>query len=159
MARENKHPARIGVTGGIGSGKTSVCAIFERLGVPTFSADLIAREISDTDPGVKRAIAKLIGPEAFRSDGTLDRPYVASVVFSNEPLQRMLNAIVHPEVEKEIDKRIRALARMKPAYVIVEAALLFEAGWDERLDAILVVDADEEVRAATFAGRQPERCL
>jgi dephospho-CoA kinase len=153
VARENKHLARIGVTGGIGSGKTTVCAMFERLGVPAFSADLIAREISDTDQGVKRAIVKLIGPEAFRADGTLDRPYVSSIVFSNEQLQRMLNAIVHPMVEKEIEKRIRLLSRPRVAYVIVEAALLFEAGWERKLDAVLVVDAAEETRVRRVAER------
>ena len=153
MAREYKHLARIGVTGGIGSGKSTVCAMFERLGVPVFSADLIAREISDTDHGVKRAIVKLIGPEAYRADGTLDRPYIASIVFSNEQLQRMLNAIVHPRVEKEIDKRIRSLSRPRAAYVIVEAALLFEAGWERKLDAVLVVDAVEETRVRRVAER------
>jgi dephospho-CoA kinase len=127
--------------------------MFERLGVPAYSADLIAREISDTDRRVKRAIAKLFGPEAFRADDTLDRPYVASLVFSNRPLQQLLNAIVHPVAEEEIDRRIRSLSRMKSPYVIVEAALLFEAGWDTKLHAVLVVDADEETRVQRVAER------
>lgn len=137
---------RIGVTGGIGSGKTTVCGMFERLGAPVISADLIAREISDSDPKVKRAISSLLGAESYRSEGTLNRPYVASRVFSKKPLQQKLNAIVHPEVEKEIERQFQRLTRVNVRFAMVEAALIFEAGLNRILDSVIVVDAGERAR-------------
>ena len=153
MARQNKQIAQIGVTGGIGSGKTAVCLMFERLGVPVFSADLIAREISDTEPAVKKAINSLLGASAFKADGRLDRPFVASRVFLNHLLQQKLNAIVHPEARKEIQRRIESLDPSDVRYVIVEAALLYEAGWEKILDAVVVVDAEEKTRVRRIAER------
>lgn len=120
--------------------------MFGRLGVPVLYADQIAREISDTEPRVKRAIVRLLGPESYRSDGKLDRPFVASKVFSKKTLQQKLNAIVHPEVEKELKKRIQKLEGNRVPFVIVEAALIYEAELDKMLDAVIVVDADESTR-------------
>jgi len=139
------HIARIGVTGGIGSGKSAVCAVFERLGVPVLYADAIAREISDADTAIKKKIATLLGPQSYTSNGTLNRTYVASLVFSNKKLQQQLNAIVHPKVEREIEARIGRL-KGSPPFVVVEAALIYEAGLDALLDAVVVVDAEEDAR-------------
>jgi dephospho-CoA kinase len=144
--------ARLGVTGGIGSGKSTVCALFAQLGVTVYSADDIAREIVDSQPHVRTAIIQLLGPESYQTDGTLHRPYVASRIFARPSLQRRLNAIVHPEVERELDRRIRQYNGRIP-FVMVEAALIYEAGLDRMLDAVIVVDASESVRIRRVVAR------
>jgi dephospho-CoA kinase len=136
----------IGVTGGIGSGKTEVCKIFERFGVPVLSADIIAKEVSNYDPRVRQLLVKLLGPQAYTSDGVLDRAYVASKVFSSKSIQKRINAIIHPRVEEEITRRFSELERGGTPIGIVEAALIYEAGLDRLLDTVVVVDAVEEAR-------------
>ncbi len=136
----------IGITGGIGSGKTEVCKIFERMGVPALSADSIAKEISNYDPRVKQLLVKLLGPQAYTSEGVLDRPFVASKVFSSESVQKKINAIIHPRVEDEVQSRFSEMERSGTPIGIVEAALIYEAGLDRLLDAVVVVDAAEENR-------------
>ncbi len=136
----------IGVTGGIGSGKTEVCRIFETLGVPMLSADTIAKEISNYDPRVRQLLVELLGTQAYTSDGVLDRAYVASRFFSNKNIQRKVNAIIHPRVEEEIKRRFSTMEREGTRIGIVEAALIYEAGLDRLLDAVVVVDASEEIK-------------
>jgi dephospho-CoA kinase len=135
-----------GITGGIGSGKSAVSAILERSGVPVCSADLIARDLSESDPAVRRKIVALLGPGAYRSDGSYDRPAVAAQIFSNRNAQRGLEAIVHPAVEREIRSRLAAFKTAGHALAAVEAALVYEAGMDAWLDAVLLVDAPEALR-------------
>ena len=106
------HFLAIGVTGGIGSGKTEVCRIFGRLGVPILSADAIAKEISNYDPRVKELLKRLLGPRAYTSDGVLDRSFVASRVFTNKAVQRKVNAIIHPRVEEEVEREFREMERL-----------------------------------------------
>jgi dephospho-CoA kinase len=144
---------RLGVTGGIGSGKSLVCALFAQLGVPVLSADIIAKEIMGSDDEVKQQVLRLLGEAAYRQDGSLDRPFVASMVFSNKSLQKKLNAIVHPRVEKELDRRLAELEKSGVKVAIVEAALIYEAGYDRRLDAVIVVDADERERLRRIVDR------
>jgi len=143
----------IGVTGGIGSGKTEVCKIFERLGIPVLSADAIAKEISNYDPRVKQLLVRLLGNEAYTADGVLDRAYVATRVFSNKNIQKRMNAIIHPRVEEEIERRFKELDQAGKPVAIVEAALIYEAGLDRSLDAVVVVDAAEDVRIDRVVGR------
>ena len=136
----------LGVTGGIGSGKTTVCEVFERLGVPVLFADNISKEISTLDPFLKKKIITLLGNEAYTADGLLNRRFIASKIFSNKKIQKNLEAILHPEVENEIEHRLAKLQRAGCRLAIVEAALLYEAGLDNTMNAVLVVDADESVR-------------
>ena len=136
----------IGVTGGIGSGKTEVCRIFERLGVPVLSADIIAKEISNYDPRVRQLLIGMLGPKTYTSDGVLDRAYVASRVFSSKSIQKRINAIIHPRVEEEVKRRFLEMERTGTRIGIVEAALIFEAGLDRLLDAVVVIDAAEDSR-------------
>lgn len=143
----------IGVTGGIGSGKTEVCRIFERLGVPVLFADLIAKEISNYDPRVHQLLVKLLGRQAYTSDGVLDRAYVASRVFSSTVTQKKINGIIHPRVEEEVKRKCAELEREGTRLAIVEAALIYEAGFDRFLDAVVVVDAGEEARIDRAAKR------
>ncbi len=153
MKKQKTGILKVGVTGGIGSGKSTVCKAFETLGVPVLYADEIAKRISNTDPGVKAAIVRLLGDSAYDRDGTLNREHVASRIFSQKQLQRKLNAIVHPEVERELDQRISELQAVGEKMVIVEAALIYEAGLDKKLDAIVVVDAEENLRINRLRSR------
>lgn len=127
--------------------------MFERLGIPVLYADEIAKEIMDSDPKVNKHVAGLLGASAYTSDGSLDRVYVASQVFSNKTLQKKLNAIVHPLVEQEINRRIEGISAVGKRSVIIEAALIYEAGLERMLDAVVVVDADEQERIERVAKR------
>ncbi len=144
---------KIGVTGGIGSGKSEVCRMFEKRGVPVIYADAVARDISNYDAEVQTLLRRLLGDKAYTSDGVLDRAYVASRIFSNSGLRKKINAVVHPRVERSIAGKVEELDRAGKRMVIVEAALIYEAGLDKTLDVILVVDADEETRIARVMGR------
>lgn len=153
MAGDLPTIAAFGVTGGIGSGKTAVCAILERQGIPVLSADLLARELCESDQTVRRKIVALLGPASYRDDGTYDRPYVAERIFSDRTLQRGLESIVHPAVDRELRKRLRILKTQGRTLAAVEAALIFEAGMDSWLNAVLVVDAPETIRIARVMER------
>jgi dephospho-CoA kinase len=144
----------VGVTGGIGSGKSFVCSLFERLGRTVLKADSIAQEIADTDPEVRKQIRHLLGPAAYPSDGPMDRAFVAGKVFADADLLEQLNAIVHPPVILSIDHTARSLpdGQRRP-YVLVEAALIYESGMEAMLDKVIVVDAAEETRIARVMTR------
>ena len=143
----------MGVTGGIGSGKSTVCKMFESLGVQVLYTDDIAKEVSNSNPAVRAAIVKLLGSSAYNSDGKLNREFVSYRIFSQKRLQQKLNAIVHPEVEKEIDRRSTEPGINGNNIVIVEAALIYEAGLDKKLDVVVVVDADEKLRVDRLRSR------
>ncbi|MEK6756072.1 MAG: dephospho-CoA kinase [Bacteroidota bacterium] len=153
MGQSVDHILRIGVTGGIGSGKSLVCTLFARLGVPVLSADTLAKELMVKDSALRTAILKLLGASAYKPDGSLDRQYVASKIFSNKTLQKKINAAVHPRVEKELDRQLDELDRQGAKMAIVEAALIYEAGYDKKLDIVIVVDADERERVRRIAER------
>ena len=137
---------KIGVTGGIGSGKTAVCAIFIRLGVPVLFADKIAKELSNSDPNIRKKLSALLGSPAYMSDGALNSSFVAAQIFSNNRLQKQIEAIIHPRVEAEIERLIDEFQRKGHRLVIIEAALIYEAGLDKKLDAVVVVDTEEALR-------------
>jgi dephospho-CoA kinase len=150
---KRSHILKIGVTGGIGSGKTSVCRIFESLGIPVLYADDIAKKISNYDPNVRRRITRLLGPAAYGPEGLYNREFVASKIFSDKKLQQRLNAIIHPEVEKELQRRFQDAEQKNAKMVVVEAALIYEAGLDKQLDAVIVVDAGEGERIRRIVER------
>ena len=139
---------RIGITGGIGSGKSEVCRNFEALGVLVLSADAIARDLSDSDPVIRKKISARFGVEAYRDvSGLLNREYISRRVFSDEHELSALNAIVHPFVIQTIEERLdTSKTNGKFGYAIVEAALMFESGLDKKMDYILTVAADETRR-------------
>uniref|UniRef100_UPI00404AC85F dephospho-CoA kinase n=1 Tax=Daejeonella sp. TaxID=2805397 RepID=UPI00404AC85F len=115
---------KIGITGGIGSGKTTVCRVFELLGIPIFYADTVAKLIMNTDPVLKEEILKTFGEKSYSMDGELNRSHISSIVFNNVFELDKLNALVHPAVFRSFDKWL-AIHHDAP-YIIKEAALLFE---------------------------------
>ena len=139
---------RIGVTGGIGSGKSEVCKIISSFQVTVLSADLIARRLTDSDPAIKKKIISLFGDDAYNpAAGTLNREYIASLVFGSRKNLLALDSVVHPPVLKKIDEEIQAIEKkQKSGYIAVEAAIMFESGLDKKLDYMLTLQADEALR-------------
>ncbi|HEX7571464.1 MAG TPA: dephospho-CoA kinase [Bacteroidota bacterium] len=148
-------PARlVGVTGGIGSGKSAVCQCFAGLGRVVMSADRIAHDLTETDAGVRRAIMEKFGAGIYSPDGRLRRSDLARIVFAHPAKLRALNAIVHPIVFSSLNDALIGLpASAGRPYVVVEAALIFESGMDKNLDATVVVSAPEEIRIERVARR------
>jgi dephospho-CoA kinase len=137
----------VGVTGGIGSGKSAVCEILGEFGREVIAADPLARAIMETNIGVMQQLKKMLGEAMYSSDGNLDRARVASMIFGDRLLREKVNEIVHPRVFEAIRAKLASLpgARRAP-YVVVEAALIYESGMDKLLDQVVVVDADPEIR-------------
>ena len=133
----------VGLTGGIGSGKTLVCSIFEKLKVPVYHADEAARRLMNSDAGLMEGIREMFGDQAYGRDG-LNRAYLAGLVFGDEERLSGLNRLVHPAVRDDF-KRWAGQQR-DAAYVIEEAAILFESGASQEMDLTILVHAPEEVR-------------
>jgi dephospho-CoA kinase len=133
---------KIGLTGGIGSGKSTVAAIFKTLGIPVFNADSVAKQIMETDATVIAAVIAQFGENAY-INGKLSRAYIANIVFNDVYQLELLNCITHPATICAFEHW--ALQQQAP-YVIKEAALLFEAGSAAGLDAIIGVTAPNALR-------------
>jgi len=133
----------LGITGGIGSGKTTVCRILEVLGIPVYYADVRAKQLYHEDKEVMQAVKQLFGDDIYRN-GELERAEVAKRVFSNKELLQKLNGIVHPAVEKDFARWVESYSN-KP-FVVKEAAILFENGGYKKLDLNVLVTAPEELR-------------
>ena len=134
---------KVGITGGIGSGKSTVCKVFKALGVPVYHADEVARNITDQNPSVVAQIKETFGADMYAT-GKLDRPKMAALVFNNPDALAKLNAIVHPAVRAGLPVW---LAENKNApYIIYEAAILFESAAYKQLDKSILVAASEEIR-------------
>lgn len=136
---------RVGITGGIGAGKTTVCRLFEKLGVPVYYADQAAKRLMYKDCSLKKAIKELLGPTGYHQNGRPNRAAIAQKVFSDKDLLQALNAVVHPAVEKDAEDWFRTQKGMAP-YALYEAALLVENGSYKRYDRLISVSAPEEVR-------------
>jgi dephospho-CoA kinase len=133
----------VGITGGIGSGKSTACQIFRVLGIPIYDADSRAKWLMEHDPPLQASIKNLLSEQAFDSDGRLNNAYIAELVFKNPALLAKLNALVHPAVAVDTSKWLEA---QTSPYVLKEAALLFESGASRNMDAVIVVHADEQIR-------------
>lgn len=136
---------KVGITGGIGSGKSTVSKIFELLGVPVYNADERAKILMNTDEEIIEKIKNLLGEESYDNEGKLNRKYIASIVFNSKDKLRRLNEIVHPAVKRDFEKWVKA-NEGKYDYVLKEAALLFETGSYKDLDYTILVSAPEEMR-------------
>jgi len=141
---------RMGITGGIGSGKTLVCGILEKLGVSVYYADASARRLMDNDPGLREGIVAMFGERAYLEDG-LNREFIAEAVFGDEERLARLNRLVHPFVREDFF-RWETLQGGSP-YVVEEAAILFESGASKLMDLSVLVYAPEELRISRVIER------
>lgn len=132
---------KIGITGGIGSGKSEVCRYLESLGYRVIYADRLARQLMESDPAVISGIKAVFGEDAF-TEGKLNNRHLAEKVFSNRELLDKLNALVHPAVISASDKMMAE----GEGIVFYEAALIFESGMKSRFDKIVVVTAPDDLR-------------
>ncbi len=142
MKKIPKKGLKLGVTGGIGAGKTTVCKVFAVLGIPVFSADVEAKRIQDNDRNLQNKINSIAGKDLFAS-GKLDRSEMAKLIFSNKDLLEKVNSLVHPVVFKYF--REWAASQDSP-YSVMEAAILFESGAGRMMDRTLTVVTPMEER-------------
>ena len=140
---------RVGLTGGIGSGKSTVAQIFEVLGIPVYYADTAAKKIMNEDKGIRLAIINIFGEQAY-ANNILDRKYISSIVFSDPAKLQQLNALVHPATKKDGEAWMQ---RQTSPYAIHEAALIFEAKVSDRLDLVIGVSSPIELRIKRAMGR------
>ncbi len=140
----------VGLTGGIGVGKSHVARHFAELGVPVIDADEVARDCVALGSDGLRQVAAAFGQGVILPSGELDRGALRTLVFANEPQRKRLEAILHPRIRVTIEAR---LATLDTAYVILMAPLLIEAEMTDLVDRILVVDCDEQTRVARLCTR------
>lgn len=132
----------IGLTGGIGSGKSTIAKMFEALNVPVYYADIEAKKLMNSSQIIKTKLISIFGNEAFVNN-ELNKPFIASLVFNNMEKLKLLNRIVHPEVEKHFNNWIK---NQKHAYVIQENAIIFENKNQNNFDKIITVTAPKSVK-------------
>ncbi len=137
---------KIGITGGIGSGKTTVCKIFESLGIPVYYADDRAKWLMANQADLKSKISELFGEEAYDESGQLNRGHIAKIAFSNPEILKELNAIVHPAVGEDGIAWMKEQEQKNVPYALKEAALIFESGSYKQLDKVITVYAPEYLR-------------
>ena len=133
---------KIGLTGGIGSGKSTVAHIFEVLGIPVYYADTEAKKLMGASEELKASITRAFGEKAY-VDGRLNREYIAAQVFNNDQKIELLNSLVHPATIKDAEEWIKI---QRAAYVIKEAALIFESRSNKNLDYVIGVQSPLELR-------------
>jgi dephospho-CoA kinase len=133
---------KIGLTGGIGSGKSTVAKVFETLGIPVYYADDASKKLLNENDELKAAVVQHFGKEVYKN-GELDRKHLASIVFNNKEKLDLLNSLTHPIVIKDAEDWMN---RQTSPYAIKEAALLFESGAAEKLDYIIGVYAPQHLR-------------
>ena len=143
----------LGVTGGIGSGKTTVCGFLEEQGARVFYADIEAKRLMQEDPDVQAAIVEAFGEGAYDEDGVLDREYLAARVFNDADQLERLNGIVHPRVFESFEAAKERARGEDLSLLVHEAALLFEAGGDAHVDVTAAVVAPDADRIAWVTER------
>lgn len=134
---------KVGVTGGIGSGKTTVCKIFESINIPVYYADDRAKSLMYRSKPLKQAIKDLLGKDAYHRNGRPNRPFIASQIFNNKKLLAGINNLVHPAVKSDLERWAK---EQSAPYVLYEAALLVENGSYKDLDALIVISTEKEER-------------
>ena len=133
----------IGITGGIGSGKSTVCEVFKLLGVPVFEADTTAGKLINSDSEIRNNLIQLYGNEIYNSDKKINREKLANIIFNSDVELEKVNRVVHPAVRKEF---MNWLKLQKTNYIIHEAAILIESGFYKLMDFTILVSAPEEMR-------------
>lgn len=133
----------IGITGGIGSGKSTVCELFKILGIPVFEADLASKKLINTNSEIKNGLIQLFGSKIYNTDKTINRKMLANLIFNDNLLLEQVNELIHPVVRTEY---LNWLKQQNTAYIIHEAAILFESGFYKMMDYTILVTAPEEIR-------------
>jgi len=147
----------VGITGGIGSGKSTVARIFKSLGVPVYNSDIRSKELLDKNPELKSRLIEQFGEEIYISSG-IDRKYFASIIFNDKKLLEISNSIIHPFVKKDYENWVSAQSF---PYTIKESAILFETGIYKQLDKTVLVTAPENLRIKRVVERDkiPEKVV
>lgn len=141
----------IGITGNIGTGKSTVAWMFEELGVPVLDADEIAHDVIKPKTAAWKAIYKRYGAVIILSDNVINRKNLARIIFQDPVERKFLESVIHPHVKEEIERRVIKLSKEGAPFVMVEVPLLFEAGWENEFDAVIVVRCSE--------AEEIERCM
>ena len=142
---------KVGVTGGIGSGKTLICQVFEKLGIPVFYADKEAKKLQNEDPEIRKSMMEYFGSEIYNENG-INTALLASKIFSDSDALRKVNSVVHPAVRKLFLRWAEEKETESP-YVIEEAAILFESGAYKDLDFNILVYAPKDLRITRVVKR------
>lgn len=142
---------KIGITGGIGSGKSIICEIFRQFNIPVFEADLEAKRLINNNLKIKEDLKRLMGYEIYNKSGELNKKRLANAIFINKNLLKQVNSIIHPRVAETFD--IWANQQKNVPFVIEEAAILFESGAFSRMDKTILVYAPEHLRIARVTAR------
>lgn len=147
---------KVGITGGIGTGKSTVCKIFANLGIPVYDADTEAKRIMNTHPLVHQKLVEQFGNEAFL-DGVLNRAFIAKQVFSNESNLQFINQLVHPLVGEDFEQWTKKQAELGAKIVLKEAALLIESNSYQSLDYLILVTSPIDLRIERIKKRDSQR--
>lgn len=141
---------KVGITGGIGSGKSTVCKVFKTLGIPVFEADIVAKNLVNTNSDIKKGLINLYGEGIYIPDGGVDRKKLASIIFNDDIQLDKVNKLIHPAVRNEFDCWIK---NQNTKYVIHEAAILFESGFYKIMDYTILVSAPTDTRIERVSKR------
>jgi len=147
---KGSNPLKVGVTGGIGSGKSVVCRIFTQLGIPVFWADQEAKRLMDQNPLIQERLKKWFGNDIYLSEVQLHRKKLAEIIFNDKIALEKVNDLVHPVVREEFRLWVQ---KQEAPYVVQEAAILFETGQESKFDHIVVATADLELRIQRVMNR------
>lgn len=143
MPRTDTKPIIIGVTGGIGSGKSYICRIISSLGFPAYNCDAEAKKLMNTNKHIINSLKQLIGENSYDSEGNLNKPIIAQFLFANEENAHKINSVVHPVVKEDF----RSWASAQNADLIfMESAILFESGFNDVVDNVITITAPPETR-------------
>ena len=143
MPRTDTKPIIIGVTGGIGSGKSYICRIISSLGFPVYNCDAEAKKLMNTNKHIINSLKQLIGKNSYDSEGNLNKPIIAQFLFANEENAHKINSVVHPVVKEDF----RSWASAQNADLIfMESAILFESGFNDVVDNVITITAPPETR-------------
>ncbi len=140
----------VGITGGIGSGKSTDCSVFKILGVPVFEADTEAKKLINTNSVLKTGLIDLFGRDIYTPDGTINRNKLAGIIFNDEVQLTKVNELIHPVVRAEFKNWAE---KQTAPYVLHEAAILFESGFYKMMDFTILVSAPEEIRINRVTSR------
>ena len=136
---------KVGITGGIGSGKTYICKLLELMNFSVFYSDAEAKKIQDTNAYVRTKLIEFFGEEVYTEDG-LNRKYIAEIIFNNPTAKKQLEEVIHPKVAEAFATWCKEKENTDERIVFIESAILYESGFDKIVDKVIMVYADEDVR-------------